>query len=301
MARKMSMINVHLALVIVVTAATSLSLCDDTETEVKFKTIISYTNNRDDQNNVENSVLDILTPDKDEDDEPEVVIETSIDFPDELMLPTLPAHSRITRALVTASAAAREGAEPVSCRVSHLSVCIKNATDLLMEPRGGIPVNANEIEALCSSMSGVIGCINGYSKKCLHSVLERMLKNEMQEFYDIRDRVCDEQSDFRKNLDKHSACLSKLESSSECSFEFHPLIRKVQSARFGTKIKTVCCSIKDIKFCYYGKAEQTCGKEAKDFVDTTMREMYEKTVARVCGDYNPFSSKKCPDNHMLEL
>lgn len=122
-----------------------------------------------------------------------------------------------------------------------MQLCAITAMGVIQNPRG-IPTTTVELDRTCSSLEEAIDCTNDYTKRCLPTMLERIVSIFMGEFEDLHKEFCSNGTLFRTNFIKYAPCLNEVQKKQQkiCIDDFRAGFDTMHSAEISKRMSLLC-------------------------------------------------------------
>uniref|UniRef100_A0A6G1SMA8 Uncharacterized protein n=1 Tax=Aceria tosichella TaxID=561515 RepID=A0A6G1SMA8_9ACAR len=203
-----------------------------------------------------------------------------------------------------------------SCHLRELDLCAASMLVFTQNPNG-LATSDTEINKQCIHLNEAGGCFKNFTRRCLTPIQREVVNFAANSSFQLLDEYCTKGSKLRQGYLKHAQCLNQIQKRQEhkgCMRDLQAALELLTSNQLsavtaskqdlqkqsgaagqsqgqgdtnGKRLQVACCAFRRFESCLSGQTEKRCGKEAIQFVKTTMRRATSRLPETVCRNFKP--------------
>lgn len=182
-------------------------------------------------------------------------------------------------------------AQAQSCHLRELDLCAATLLVFVQSP-GGLAVNEAEINKQCVHLREADTCLRNFTKRCMTPLQRELINFTANSTYQLMDDYCAKGSAFRSSYLKHASCLNQVQKKEQknCIRDLQVALEALSSASNGETSKRIhlaCCAYRRFDSCMSHQVESKCGKEALQFVRSTVERITSRLPDKFCRNQKP--------------
>ena len=152
----------------------------------------------------------------------------------------------------------------------------------------GIATSENELNKQCGFLREADTCLRNYTRRCATPLHRELIAFVTEGSLRLLSEYCRRGSNLQQSYLKHAKCLNSAHRAQRvCVKDLQAALELIAQVEWDKRIPAGCCSYRRFVQCTENLVEDSCGKDAVEFMNLLLRMAVSRLPDIVCQGYGP--------------